>query len=310
MQLWEQERFRLDDDVNEYLSFPVRNPRHPDTAITFRHLLTHTSSIRDGDAYEESYACGDPTVTLAEWIEGYFQEGGAYYDAEGNYCDHAPGTEHEYSNVAFGLIGYLVERLSGMDFAAYCKQHIFEPLKMTRTGWRLADIDESKHARPYRYVGTRRKKPLPKGRLMAEGAEVREGFVPYCLYSFPNYPDGLVRTSVGDLARFLMAYLNEGELEGTRILRASTVREMLRSHVPVSDEGDAAQGLCWYCGNDEHGRRFAMHSGGDPGVSTLLAFCPEERIGGIIFCNSSDHGLLKEFMELLLQGEATSQTAR
>ncbi len=48
MQLWEQGRFQLDDDVSDYMSFPVRNPSHPDIPITFRLLLTHQSSIRDG----------------------------------------------------------------------------------------------------------------------------------------------------------------------------------------------------------------------------------------------------------------------
>ena len=48
MQLWEKQLFQLDDDVSEYVGFSLRNPNHPDVAITFRHLLTHQSSIRDG----------------------------------------------------------------------------------------------------------------------------------------------------------------------------------------------------------------------------------------------------------------------
>ena len=43
MQLRDAGHFELDDDVNEYLPFPVRNPRHPDAPITIRQLLTHTS---------------------------------------------------------------------------------------------------------------------------------------------------------------------------------------------------------------------------------------------------------------------------
>ena len=60
MQLFETGQFGLDDDVSEYLPFQVRNPRYPDAPITFRQLLAHRSSIKDGPAYGESYACGDP----------------------------------------------------------------------------------------------------------------------------------------------------------------------------------------------------------------------------------------------------------
>jgi CubicO group peptidase (beta-lactamase class C family) len=71
MQLWEKGKFKLDDDVNGYLPFKERNPYFPDDPITFRELLTHKSSIKDGPAYEDSYACGDPTISLKDWIEDF-----------------------------------------------------------------------------------------------------------------------------------------------------------------------------------------------------------------------------------------------
>ncbi|MGB2906344.1 MAG: serine hydrolase domain-containing protein, partial [Candidatus Aminicenantaceae bacterium] len=112
MQLWEQGRFKLDDDVNSYLSFKVKNPRFPEASITFRQLLTHRSSIKDGPSYGESYACGDPQVTLKTWIEQYFTPGGETYDADENFHVWKPGQEGKlpaqprpYSNVGFGLLG-------------------------------------------------------------------------------------------------------------------------------------------------------------------------------------------------------------
>ena len=59
MQIYEVGRFKLDDDVNDYLPFPVRNPKYPAAKITFRLLLTHQSSIRDGISYARHYACAD-----------------------------------------------------------------------------------------------------------------------------------------------------------------------------------------------------------------------------------------------------------
>ena len=64
MQLWEAGKFDLDDDINEFLPFVVRNPGNPEVAITFRQLLTHRSSIKDGPAYGESYACGDIVIRM------------------------------------------------------------------------------------------------------------------------------------------------------------------------------------------------------------------------------------------------------
>ena len=113
LQLWEDGRIDLDDDVNRYLPFRLVHPRHPGTAITFRHLLTHTASIGDGEAYDSSYACGDPAVSLGDWIEGYLVAGGKYYDAEESFLDAEPGETYSYSNVGFGLLGFLVEHISG-----------------------------------------------------------------------------------------------------------------------------------------------------------------------------------------------------
>ena len=64
MQLVQAGRLELDEDINEVLPFPIRNPRHAQIPVTTRLLLTHQSSIQDGAAYRASYACGDPTIPL------------------------------------------------------------------------------------------------------------------------------------------------------------------------------------------------------------------------------------------------------
>ena len=181
MQLWEQGRFRLDDDVSDYLSFPVRNPAHPAIPITFRLLLTHQSSIRDGEWYGRMYQCGDPEVSLADWIEGYLRPGGRFYDAQENFQVWAPGDRWDYNNVAFGLVGYLVERISGEPFIDYSRTHVFRPLEMNETSWYLADIDVSRHVVPYTYVeGGEVRSPTWGGRplgviLEGSGSTVPQG---------------------------------------------------------------------------------------------------------------------------------------
>jgi len=304
MQLWEQGRFDLDDDVNNYLSFAVRNPFYPDEPVTLKQLLTHTSSIRDGSAYEESYSCGDPKIPLEVWVKGYLTPGGAYYDQRENFHEWKPGEKFDYCNVAFGLLGHLVEAISGSAFSDYCRANIFEPLGMNETGWYLSDLDVAKHAVPYTYVSNGE----IRGRLIQEAGDVREapireGYVPNCLYSFPNFPDGLLRTSVHQLAHFLMAYINGGSYENKRILQETTVREVLTTQLNPSllpDEGKSL-GLAWYQWVSDNGDLVWGHTGGDPGITTRMLFRPTDRVGVIVFTNTDMGWELDEIVRRLFQ---------
>jgi len=304
MQLWEQGKFRLNDDVNDYLSFVVRNPRFPDVPITFKQLLTHRSSIMDGPPYDESYSCGDPQISLSKWLEEYFTPEGEYYESEKNFHVWKPGQEGElpsqpraYSNVGFGLLGHLVETISKTTFGDYCKSRIFEPLGMTETSWYLKDLNLSRHAQPYTYIPAgESRRMLQKGGRMEKTSQ-NGGFFPHCLYSFPNYPDGLVRTSVLQLAHFLQAYINEGVYQNTRILKTETVQTMLsRDHY--------GGGLCWAERSLPDGDSIWVHTGGDPGINTLMCFRMSDKAGIIIFINTDD-AQLATFLIRLLQEAST-----
>lgn len=297
MQLVEQGRISLSEDVNAYLDFSVRNHRFPDVPITCRHLLTHRSSIKDGPAYGMSYMCGDPTLSLIDWLRSYLTEGGEHFDPEQNFHTWKPGEQESlppeprnYSNVGFGLLGGIVEKVAGVPFARYCQTHVFEPLAMTRTGWYLADIPAKQHVVPYSYLPSDFQVPpgMPKAAFLPRSEEQPwppkpESQHAHCLYSFPNYPDGLIRTSAEQLAHLLIAYLNGGAYNGARILEADTVAQMLQ----VQNINDAYQGLAWQRIHRGDGGFLWGHGGGDPGINTALYFSPEDRIGVIVFTNSS-----------------------
>jgi CubicO group peptidase (beta-lactamase class C family) len=295
MQLWEKGKFDLDDDINQYLPFPVRNPSHPDRLISFRSLLTHRSSIADSPAYGSSYACGDPGIDLATWIKAYFTVDGRYYIKEKNFHPWKPGEKYEYSNVGFGLLGFLVERLSGEPFDVFTKRSIFDPLGMKASGWMLSGIRRESHAVPYvpvidgqvnEDVEAYKKFGILGGEV--ESDALKSGYQPLCLYSFPNYPDGSLRTGVNQLARFLIAYINQGVYGGVRILEADTVRLMLtRQHTTPG-----YQGLCWVTLPRE-GRPHWFHNGSDPGIRTNMSFRPSDGVGAIVFINRSDIELNK-----------------
>ncbi len=292
MQLWEEGRFRLDDDVSNYLPFAVRNPHFPETPITIRQLLTHRSSITDGPAYDASYACGDPTMGLMDWLRAYFDPAGSFYDTTDNFLVWKPGTPEPpkeprpYSNLAFGLLGGLVETVARVPFEKHVRQRIFEPLAMTDSGWHIAEIDQRRHAVPY---GKAPDPALAAPESPGAGQSISAGYYPRCLYSFTNFPDGLLRTSAVDLSKFLRAYIGGGEFDGGRVLENATVDRMLTA----SHDG---QGLCWSrtrSGSDE----IWGHGGSDPGVRTVMQFSPRDRVGVIVFSNYDGWNLVREIAE-------------
>lgn len=290
MQLWEKGHFQLDDDINNYLPFSVRNPEYPDKPITFRHLLTHTSSIHDTGSLYDTYLCGDPIISLKKFVSGYFFPDGDYWKRKNFKNNHAPGEKEEYANAGFALLGYLIEEISKMSLENYMQAHIFMPLGMQESSFYITNLDISKHALPYTYTLKVRKKLIDDGdgNLLQKKEKPKIGYNAHCLYSYPTLADGMIRTSVHQLARFLMAYMNNGSYKSNRILKTETVKKML------TGQNNAKQGLCWYRSGTTWG-----HDGGDPGCSTEMWFDYEDNVGVIIFCNSDKK--LQSITKLLLK---------
>ena len=229
MQLRDKGLLKLDEDVNKFLKLSVRNPKHPDKPITFRHLLTHTASISDSDAIYSIYAAGDPTTSLEEVVIEYFTAEGALWNRK-NYSENAPGASWRYSNAGFALLGYLVEVISKQPLDEYLQQNIFRPLKMNETSFYIAKLDRQRQARPYTYVREATQKLVPgdgDGNLLPEGVSPRVGYNEHALYSYPTLADGMVRTSVQQLANFMIAMMNGGRFAETQLLNEETVNEML-----------------------------------------------------------------------------------
>ncbi len=261
MQAVEDGLLDLDDPVNDHLPFPVVHPGHPDTAITLRMLLTHTSSIKDNwDVLRAGYMSGDCPVALEDSLRDYLTPDGAHYDAEKHFLDDEPGSVHKYSNIGASLAALAIQHVSGKDFREFTEEHIFQPLGMSNTGWRLQDIDTDNLAMPYLH-------DMDTGDLLPEGQ-----------YGYPDYPSGALRTSSVQLARFLRAYINNGEMDGERILSEASVDEIRRVQFPDLDNN---QGLLWNYRGMGLDERFG-HAGNDEGVTTYMYIRESDRIGVIV----------------------------
>ena len=276
MQLWEAGSIDLDADVDRYLPFDVRNPAFPDREITARMLLTHTSSIRDrytlwGTVRHPTpvtgYTVGDSPLPLGHDLARYLVRGAPYFE-KGNYYPNQPGSKYRYSNLGADTAAYLVEAITGTPFGQYCLDNLLTPLGMADSGYHLSDLSTSNLAVPYRCKISERL------------------FQPYPQYGYGDYPCGCMRTSANALSIWLRCFMNGGTIDGTRILKASTVREIMRPQLKGLTWG---QGLIWYRIR-EAGDLLIGHNGSDYGVSTNMYFAPRRDVGVITLTNRSIEG--------------------
>jgi CubicO group peptidase (beta-lactamase class C family) len=276
MQLWEEGVLDLDADVNTYIPFTVENPWHPDTPITMRMLLCHTSSIdRRDPTWSPDIVWGyDHPTPLGDYLEDYLDSSGNNYSIS-NYLSNEPGTFRRYSNYAFALAGYIIEQVVvnngiAVSFEQYCQDSLFAPLGMDETSWFLANLDTNNIAVQYSY----------------SGGYIRHGFE-----GLPLYPCGQLRTSSVQLARHLMAFMQYGELDGVEILDSATVELMMTDQYPEAPADDPdyeMYGIGWWkVFSDLDGWQYWGHTGGLLGSLTWMLFSPDQQSGFVSLTNGN-----------------------
>ena len=257
MQLEEQGSINIDSDINNYIPISIRNPHFPDKSITARMLLTHTSGIAWPQAYYEAlglweHFAPDQAPQPSEWVPQFLIPSGEYYNPN-IWKNMAPGTFELYSNIGSNVLAYIVEQVSGQNFRDYCMDHIFIPLDMQNTSFNYSDLELSKIAVLYKDNNT--VQPPFDDRIYASGG---------------------LKTTIQDLSRFLIAYLNKGELDGQRILLENTIEKMFSIQNEIS-------GVCLIWRASLGG--WVRHTGGMDGAATIAQINPENKTGFIIFCN-------------------------
>lgn len=269
----------LDDPVNDYLSFWVQHPDFPLTDITIRQLLTHTSGI-DDNWNVMPYCDGDCPGTLINFLAGYFTPGQDDYDANQNFHNWEPGSTYSYSNMGAALCGHMVEAITGIAFNTYCEENLFEPLCMTDTHWFLSEFENvDEVAMPY---------------------DTWSGGDPIGHYGYPDYPDGQLRSSIKDVANWLLMTVNDGHFAGSTIMDAGLIDDATSVHF------GSDQGLIWYT-DIVDGDVVWSHNGGDQGVSSDIMVSKENDIGIGVITNGDDYAgsLLDELYEWAKQQGGT-----
>lgn len=191
MQQVEEGRVDLDADVNDYIDFEI--PPFEGQPIRVRDLMSHSPGMSDVSGISAETV--SDLTPYGDWIKIHIPD-----------RVWAPGTETAYSNYGVALAGYIVERASGEPFASYAEDHIFAPLGMDSTTFRepLPARFEDRMATGYK---------MEDGRLAAQPFELFSNIM----------PAGSASSTAHDMARFMLALLNDGRLGEAQILEPGSV---------------------------------------------------------------------------------------
>jgi CubicO group peptidase (beta-lactamase class C family) len=274
MQLWEQGKVDLDAPVTKYVSyFQIDDPRA--AKITVRQMLTHSSGMPDVVDYEWNRPQADDAA-----LERYVRS----LSTRKLKLLFDPGHRFAYSNMAYEVLGDLIAKVSGVTFEAYVDANILRRLGMTSSTLLLTKADWSLLAQGYTH---------PRG---GDYASIK----PVAAYPFnrAHSPSSDLMSNVVEMSRWAMANLNQGELNGKRILKKSTYDLMWKPAAEVefcrgADQTDCRKpggqvGISWFIG-DHQGHHSISHSGGDDGFVSYLLLVPDVDMALVLMCNS-DHG--------------------
>jgi CubicO group peptidase (beta-lactamase class C family) len=263
LQQMEQGKFKLDDPVNKYLTdFKIQgeDPQHP---ITFRHLLTHVSSL-PGD-FGAFPVWGD---TVPPSLEDYLRKSMK--------VTKPPLTKVEYSNAAFTLVGYLVQKFSGVPYKQYIQEHIFTPLEMSSTAFEPRPDMEERLSIPY-VVDQKTGSQVGAVRVKAS-----------------VWPAGIVYGTVMNQANWLICNLNGGVFKGKRLISEEILNQMFTRQYDQFKGGiegiwgneTAGFGLTWWT-QVRNGDRYFAHSGSVAGYTAFLLGNRDRKLGFAILTNGN-----------------------
>jgi CubicO group peptidase (beta-lactamase class C family) len=255
MQLAEEGKLDLDEDVNTYLDFRI-----PDTypqPITLRHLMTHTSGFEER-WLDSVVSDTSELVPAREWLVSNMPA-----------RLHPPGDYAGYSNYNAMLAGYIVAQVSEEPYHQYIEEHIFDPLGMEHST-----------------IPADMRAPASVGYIYEDGDFQA---VPDYIGQPAGWPSGAHQATVTDMARFMIAHLQNGRYSDAnigeaRILKETTARQM---HSTAYTPDPRLLGNAYgFADMSDNGQRTLGHTGYFPPMSSLLLLLPEQNLGVFVAYNS------------------------
>ncbi len=253
MQQVQAGRLRLDVDIGRYVDIPLR--RATTAPITLGQLLTHTSGLEEG-YFGGEVASPRDLVSLREMLRRTLP-----------HFVHPPGSVAAYSNHGATLAGHIVERASGEEYAAYMRDHVLAPLGMTHSTFFEPPP------------------PAPMA-VAAKGYNYDSGrFTARPPMTVNIDPAGGLNTTAADMARFLIAMLNGGQVDGSRVLSPETTALMQACHYRAAP---AAQCIAYgFLHMRFNGHEALVHAGDYDVFHANLVMLPDAHIGFAVFYNGA-----------------------
>lgn len=281
MQLVDQGKVNLGAPVRTYIPWFKIGDGSESSAITVLQVLDQTSGISTQVGLTELNFT--PATTYVQAIHGF----------ETFPLTARPGTLFQYSNANYTIAGYIIQQASGQSYNSYVQQHIFVPLGMTHS---------------YAMSDTVREPGLTRGNLTWFGLmslPVTDSFAP------PIVPAGGIISSASDMTHYLIAQMNGGVYNGTRIVSAKAMQEMHAPLSPVNVQGlipDATSyGLGWGVGTIS-GLPVIVHDGQTHDFDAEMAILPEQKIAVVVLMNQQPQFLINYDAQLydgVMQGITT-----
>ena len=252
MQLIEAGKVDLDADVNQYIDFKI--PPRDGKPVTVRQVMTHTTGLEE-QIRGLITARKDEITPLGEALKNWVPE-----------RIFEPGSTPAYSNYAAALAGYIVERVSGQSFDDYVDAHIFQPLGMDHSSFR---------------------QPLPpallakmsKGYSKASDGEAKD-------YEFISLaPAGSLASTGTDMARFMIAHLQDGAYGDARILGAKAAQQM--HSTGQASVGALNRMMLGFYETSVNGHRAISHGGDTQWFHSDLQLFLDDGIGVFVSMNSA-----------------------
>jgi CubicO group peptidase (beta-lactamase class C family) len=270
MLLVQDGKIGLEDKISKYLE----NAPEAWKDITVRHLLSHTSGIKD---YLSDLRRDFPHDTSPEkFAQAVMREP----------LKFAPGEKWAYTNTGYVLLGMIVLKVSGKSYDAFLEERVFKPLGMSATRCDTPDEVVPGRAVGYLWAG-------PGGLRNAE----------YLKYLMMNHGDGGILSTAPDLARF------DAALSTDRLLSAPN-RSALWAPVKLNDGKTHGYGLGWFL-EDVNGHKHVYHPGGCPGASTMISRYPDDKLsvifltnGGAAYAQGLDLGIAQRYIPGLVTHKA------
>lgn len=276
MQLLDAGKFKLEDDISDLIGFKVRNPKFPNTKITLKMLLSHTSSLSDKEGYFEL------DVLNPEKNENWANV----------FNDYEPGSEYQYCNLNFNMLGAVIERYTQKRFDNYIVENILDPLQIYG-GFCVDSLDNNLFTNLYSYQAKTDSFTHSPAAYNPRSEEIKN----YTLgYSTPIFsPTGGMKISAKDLAQYMIMHMNYGSSNGKTIISERSSKLMQTPVLESSNYGLALNVKDNYI----QGEKMVGHTGSAYGLFSNMYFQPEEKFGFVIITNGTKPNYTDEFLSIL-----------